>query len=226
MLTGHDHMKLTGLIQGIDIPDVEIVVQWKVPIDLNTLMQRFGRAARNTSLTGVAVLIAEPRYFYEEYQKQVRKRAGRKRKKAPAHLPPSKRQHTDPVQPVTRPIEDIESEGELEDEDEETLEPSGRQQPLASEPVEVGADEAMIEEEIRSRVGVTASQGGGKKKEVDGTIKLFINASWLRGRKHCRRYHADNYYDNAKIGESCRLPTCLCQYSLHPLFSRSSTRVL
>ncbi|PSS32230.1 hypothetical protein PHLCEN_2v1999 [Hermanssonia centrifuga] len=51
---------------GLDIADVKIVVQWKVPKSLNTLMQRFGRAARNPLLQGIAILLAEPSWFYEE----------------------------------------------------------------------------------------------------------------------------------------------------------------
>ena len=33
-------------MQGLDLPDVQIVVQWKVPTNLNTIWQRFGRGAR------------------------------------------------------------------------------------------------------------------------------------------------------------------------------------
>ncbi|KAI0072283.1 hypothetical protein K474DRAFT_1555970, partial [Panus rudis PR-1116 ss-1] len=52
--------------QGLDVPDILIVVQWKVPKDINTLMQRFGRAVRNQALQGTAILIAEPQWFYED----------------------------------------------------------------------------------------------------------------------------------------------------------------
>ena len=66
------------MLQGLDIPDVLIVVQWKVPKDLNTLVQRFGRAVRNPDLQGVAILIAEPGWFYETRLSQ---EASRKRKR-------------------------------------------------------------------------------------------------------------------------------------------------
>lgn len=52
-------------LQGLDIADIIIVVQWKVPKDLNTLIQRFGRAVRDLQLEGIAVLFAEPGAFYE-----------------------------------------------------------------------------------------------------------------------------------------------------------------
>ncbi|KAI0674174.1 P-loop containing nucleoside triphosphate hydrolase protein [Trametes maxima] len=51
---------------GVDIEDVELVVQWKVTCDLDSLWQRFGRAARGPGREAVAVLLAEPKYFDEE----------------------------------------------------------------------------------------------------------------------------------------------------------------
>ncbi|KAI0075498.1 hypothetical protein K474DRAFT_1571033, partial [Panus rudis PR-1116 ss-1] len=51
--------------QGLNIRDIIIVVQWKVPKDMNVLMQRFGRAVRDQELQGFAILIAEPSAFYE-----------------------------------------------------------------------------------------------------------------------------------------------------------------
>ena len=63
-------------LQGVDIPDVLIVVQWRAPRDLNTLMQRFGRAGRDFSLQAVGILLAEPKWFLEDHQK----RLARKRK--------------------------------------------------------------------------------------------------------------------------------------------------
>ncbi|KAH9929411.1 P-loop containing nucleoside triphosphate hydrolase protein [Fomitopsis serialis] len=36
---------------GVNVADVRIVVQWRMPRDLNTLWQRFGRAARDLTLT-------------------------------------------------------------------------------------------------------------------------------------------------------------------------------
>jgi len=41
-------------------------------------MQRFGCGVRNPFLTGIAILIAEPWYFYNEHQKAVRRRAEHK----------------------------------------------------------------------------------------------------------------------------------------------------
>ncbi|KAI0688585.1 P-loop containing nucleoside triphosphate hydrolase protein [Cytidiella melzeri] len=64
---------------GLDVPNIAVVVQWKVPSSLNTLIQRFGRAACDYSLQGVAILIAEPSWFYEEKARLQEMRAQRTR---------------------------------------------------------------------------------------------------------------------------------------------------
>ena len=51
-------------IQGCNIPDVDLVVQWKLPASVSTFVQRAGRAARGTDRIGVAVLLVE-RSVYE-----------------------------------------------------------------------------------------------------------------------------------------------------------------
>ncbi|KAI0681967.1 P-loop containing nucleoside triphosphate hydrolase protein, partial [Cytidiella melzeri] len=65
---------------GLDIPNIEIVVQWKVPNNLDTLIQHFGRAVRDYSLQGVAILISEPQWFYED-QKRLQKTREQRRAK-------------------------------------------------------------------------------------------------------------------------------------------------
>ncbi|XP_006458573.1 hypothetical protein AGABI2DRAFT_64836, partial [Agaricus bisporus var. bisporus H97] len=44
---------------GMDIGDVEVVVQYKATCDLCTLWQRFGRAARSPAVQGVGILLVE-----------------------------------------------------------------------------------------------------------------------------------------------------------------------
>ncbi|KAI0267689.1 P-loop containing nucleoside triphosphate hydrolase protein, partial [Gloeopeniophorella convolvens] len=58
---------------GVDLPDILLVVQWRVPSDLCTLVQRFGRAARSLELQGLAILIAEPKHFYQTKEELARK---------------------------------------------------------------------------------------------------------------------------------------------------------
>lgn len=51
--------------QGIDIPDVYIIVQFRVPVSMSTWLQRTGRAVQDFMLQGTAILLAEPTMFDE-----------------------------------------------------------------------------------------------------------------------------------------------------------------
>ncbi|KAJ3479948.1 hypothetical protein NLI96_g8696 [Meripilus lineatus] len=44
---------------GCDIPDIDIVVQWKLPRTFSNWIQRAGRAARGRGRTGLAILLVE-----------------------------------------------------------------------------------------------------------------------------------------------------------------------
>ncbi|KAL1740170.1 P-loop containing nucleoside triphosphate hydrolase protein [Schizophyllum fasciatum] len=45
---------------GCNIPDIDVVVQWKLPASLSSFVQRAGRAARGRDRVGLAVLLVEP----------------------------------------------------------------------------------------------------------------------------------------------------------------------
>ena len=174
------------------------VVQWRAPKDLNTLMQRFGRAARDFSLQAVAILIAEPRWFLEDHQKRLarkRKRSQKgKRKASKTAKGPRPRADTGDVS-----SSDNDSGGETD-----TNTGDNNILPNADEE---GAGE--VEEAIKS-IGITAG-GKGCKRTTDKVIRLFINAHLLRGRKRCRRFHAKHYYRTVDIGKSIILdPISFC----------------
>ncbi|KAJ6540929.1 P-loop containing nucleoside triphosphate hydrolase protein [Mycena vulgaris] len=48
---------------GCDIPDIELVVQWKIPKNLSSWVQRAGRVARARGSTGMAVMLVEKSAF-------------------------------------------------------------------------------------------------------------------------------------------------------------------
>lgn len=52
-----------SILQGCDIPDIDVVVQWKLPATLSHFIQRAGRAARGHGRTGLAVLLVERSAF-------------------------------------------------------------------------------------------------------------------------------------------------------------------
>ncbi|KAI0061981.1 P-loop containing nucleoside triphosphate hydrolase protein [Artomyces pyxidatus] len=73
---------------GCNIPDIDIVVQWKLPEKLSSFVQRAGRVARGPGRTGVAILLVEPAAYsvlvpesLPEQESSGSKKAGRKGKK-------------------------------------------------------------------------------------------------------------------------------------------------
>ncbi|KAI0038956.1 P-loop containing nucleoside triphosphate hydrolase protein, partial [Auriscalpium vulgare] len=60
---------------GVDLPDVELVIQWRATCNLATLWQRFGRGARDLALTARALFLVEPKHFDDEKAKQVARKA-------------------------------------------------------------------------------------------------------------------------------------------------------
>lgn len=48
------------MIQGCNVADIDVVVQWKLPKNLDSFVQRAGRSARGKERTGLAVLLVEP----------------------------------------------------------------------------------------------------------------------------------------------------------------------
>jgi hypothetical protein len=73
--------------QGCNIPNIKIVVQWKMPSSLSAFVQRAGRAARSPNLQGLAVLIVEPGAYEDdlftpkEAVVDMPKKKGRRRKR-------------------------------------------------------------------------------------------------------------------------------------------------
>ncbi|KAI0632073.1 P-loop containing nucleoside triphosphate hydrolase protein [Trametes polyzona] len=51
---------------GMDVSNIEVVMQWKMTCDLNTLCQRFGRAARGFGTQALAILFVEAKFFDDE----------------------------------------------------------------------------------------------------------------------------------------------------------------
>ncbi|KDQ12459.1 hypothetical protein BOTBODRAFT_45811 [Botryobasidium botryosum FD-172 SS1] len=81
---------------GIDNPDIGLVIQYQAPKSQCVLMQRFGRGARNPSLTARAVLFIEPKYLSEVKEERKRKAEAQALKEARAkekaiEAPPRKR---------------------------------------------------------------------------------------------------------------------------------------
>ncbi|KZT71233.1 P-loop containing nucleoside triphosphate hydrolase protein, partial [Daedalea quercina L-15889] len=94
---GHDH-PIRVLVctdaagMGCNIPDIDIVVQWKLPKKLSNFIQRAGRVARGRNRTGIAILIVERTAYSTDIQTaatisaadEARSKMGMKGKSPPA----------------------------------------------------------------------------------------------------------------------------------------------
>lgn len=69
LLTSWDFM------QGLDIQDITLVLQWQVPVSLCTLLQRFSQGAWSLLLVAVCILLAEASVFTEYKEKVAARRA-------------------------------------------------------------------------------------------------------------------------------------------------------
>ncbi|KAF9537319.1 hypothetical protein CPC08DRAFT_809291 [Agrocybe pediades] len=54
---------------GCNIPNIDVVVQWKLPTCVSSFVQRAGRAARDATRTGIAVLLVEKSAFEVDISK-------------------------------------------------------------------------------------------------------------------------------------------------------------
>jgi len=69
-----------GLEQGMDLPDIEIVVQWKATCDLCTFWQWFGCVACGQDIEGTAILLVEKKDTNKEWAAKAERVVKRKRK--------------------------------------------------------------------------------------------------------------------------------------------------
>jgi superfamily II DNA or RNA helicase len=88
----------------MDLPDIQVVVQWRASCNLMTLWQRLGRGARDRTYTSKAIFLVEKEYLDEEREKKLKRQRARKdnlkkqnakKKNAPLQSITNKRLRTD-----------------------------------------------------------------------------------------------------------------------------------
>ncbi|KIK17759.1 hypothetical protein PISMIDRAFT_78107, partial [Pisolithus microcarpus 441] len=68
---------LAKILQGMDVPDISLVIQWRATCKLTALWQHFGQAVHDKQLTGMALLFAEKEYFNDERVAKVARKVKR-----------------------------------------------------------------------------------------------------------------------------------------------------
>lgn len=193
----------------MDLPDIELIVQWKATCDLCTLWQRFGRAVRNQKLQGRALFFVETKYFDETKKKAALAAEKRKRKaeKNIAESRPSKRVcTTGSTQDIklTEPSKDRRDHPEEEDAIEMGVMPVGQ----TGSNIDLAAIQAakrLVEAERRvlyEKVPAAERKRGKRKMDdMEPALDDMINAR-SRPEINCSRLPATVYFRQSKYGAS------------------------
>jgi hypothetical protein len=165
----------------MDIPDIQLVVQYKATCNLCTLWQRFGRGARGPEWDATAILLVEKKNTEEDRLLKAKRAAERKGKNKEGIRTGKKRKPTDnlPLPPSKRPaLAEIRTRPVNQDLGMMTVEPS------ASAPMEV--DEAAPVPGNSNNVGPTTQETLAREAEWLNECRL----DYQKGReKHATNLH-------------------------------------
>jgi len=183
-----------------------VVIQWKPTCDLCTLWQRFGRAVRNAALQGIAILIADTKYFDADRDRKA-KLAETKKRKAEENVdgeeqPPTKKARVQ----KTLPVKSVGTSGT-------TAIPSILVTAADPQRVRALTDEQKQQYEdmrlLYNRRPAAGAQGQQNKvSEPELAMLEFINAK-TRPHLPCYRTPIDVCFGNFKLGAICFRVFCL-----------------
>jgi ATP-dependent DNA helicase RecQ len=164
----------------MDLPDVDIIVQWRATCDLCTLWQRFGRAARGAGREAKAILFVEKKDTNEERALKAKRAAQRlaKKKEGAAAVTGQKRKAETQL---TSPASKRSALGDSTNHKDQTIVRELRHAHYKKRPA-------------------TQTEKDGKKAnlEVGSPMDDFINAA---GDLDCRRIVSALFFDNDRRRE-------------------------
>jgi superfamily II DNA/RNA helicase len=175
------------IIQGIDIPDIDLVVQYQLPHKYCILFQRVGRAARDHSRTAIVIIFVEAKYLDDTAslgQKQSTSR-GKKRK--------------------------VDKEGNLGPDPKKRR--TSRQSDISSSQSEPNTKQEEPEQEDNLKVVATPSiptslaQPAKGNKDVEPVMDAFINAATRQS--GCRRGPGNQFFANPEVPQGMCMMTCI-----------------
>jgi superfamily II DNA/RNA helicase len=178
----------------MDLPDIEIVIQWCATPSISTLWQRFGRCVRDPTLEGTAIIFAEKEYFdVLTNEKKKRKRNSSSIKIEPGTSSTVKQAKLGASMnrsAASRDHEASDEEGEDEDEDEDEDE---KEEDVNED---VKDDEKGKGKKMKSS---KYSRKKSKKEKIEPAVFTLLNAD-TRG-VSCRRQPFSDQFENTKAGE-------------------------
>lgn len=195
----------------MDVADIQFIGQWRATCKVAVLWQRFGRAARNKTLTGTAILFAEKEHFDDEraakearqrQREETRKRKASTKSSVVSRLPQAKRiRQTETAVSSSNAlslcpsenVEEEESDGEESDYEENGL-PSTRHH-LSG----LAGLQNVMAEATHGRKEFNRPQKR-RKRVLEPAMDYLINAENRAGIE-CRRKVFDVCFENDAAGE-------------------------
>ncbi|KAF5381621.1 hypothetical protein D9615_005404 [Tricholomella constricta] len=196
---------------GLDISDIELVIQWRYTPSLCTVTQRFGRGARQGDKEATGIYLVEPKYFdhckkkVSGIQKRKRGRTAKERK--------LRRKVRDNEQCLEQDSDEFVSDSDASDGEgsgNALATPVGGVNQASDVAMEIGHDSGLPQSIHDAapgapqkvphplKTGLLPSPYSMSPEEYEATaMDTFINAR-LRG--ICRRTVTDHYFGNHKLG--------------------------
>lgn len=171
---------------GLDLRDIDLVIQWRVTCDPCTMWQRFGRAGRDDTRTATAILFAESKYFDAN-------KPAEKKRKADTQLESGK-----PAKAVRRTKS---APNVLVSSHPEVLEVEVAEVAEVAEGKDDEPSDAQLAELYARAPNETPSGKGKTKVDIEPAMDAFINAA-TRPYLQCHRKPIDLYYRNKGLGGS------------------------
>ncbi|PPQ97754.1 hypothetical protein CVT26_001802 [Gymnopilus dilepis] len=180
---------------GLNLPDVELVIQWRYVASLCTLTQRLGRGGRRQGTNARGIYLVEPQYFDGAKKKVTYGKKRKGRKNGPSSR--LKRQKT-----TTIVLEGVEERGDLRNEEED--DESASEQDENMEEAETQTQASPESGDLpRTPTTLPNPVDVPDEEEYDFIIMdAFINA---RARGICRREVLDHYFGNRRAGTYLQL---------------------
>jgi superfamily II DNA/RNA helicase len=174
----------------MDLPDITIVIQWRVTPSISALWQRFGRCVRDPTLEGTAIIFAEKEYFdVFANEKKKRKRNLSSIKIEPGISSTAKQAKLGPStsrSAASRDLEASDEEGEEEGED-------------GDEDEKEDDDDEDEKGKGKKKKPSMYSRKKSKRDKIETAIFTLLNAD-SRG-VSCRRQPFSNQFENTKASE-------------------------
>ena len=167
----------------MDVPDIQLVVQWRATCTVTALWDRFGHAVRDNGLAGTALLFAQKEDFDDEKATKAAK-AARKALARRAEIPTGSGNNTD---------DDSSSEEETDEETKTPLE-------MNSDDVSGTPGARVLLDALSKWEGAFRPVTRPRKQEIDPALDFLINAETREGME-CRRKIFDICFNNAAAGE-------------------------